>query len=157
MTMPLLSPDEMQGGDEKRYSQTEMQQLLDKRLSEEKQRYEAALQESAAARAQAENALHAREEELLAHTLRQKALDALQSRRLPSQLLGTLDISSEETLARTLAATETAFRAALEEGVRDRLRGQAPGLVPLPQKTHKPRTLSYQEAVAGYLRDRRNQ
>jgi cysteinyl-tRNA synthetase len=45
---------------------------------------------------------------------------------------------------------------ALEEGVRQRLSGQAPSLIPLPQKKSKPRSLSYQEAAANYIRDRQN-
>ena len=139
---PFLSPDDAEGGEEKRFSESEMQQLLSQRLNEEKQRYEAALRE--------------RESELREHQMRQKAQEALKSRNLPDPLLNMLNLSSNETLAQTLSAAETAFRAALEEGVRSRLRGQAPGQIPLPQKARKTRNLSYQEAAANYMRDRHN-
>ena len=69
----FLSPDDAEGGEEKRFSESEMQQLLSQRLNEEKQRYEAALQNEAAARLQAEATLRERESELRAHQMRQPA------------------------------------------------------------------------------------
>lgn len=151
---PFLAPDDGNAGDDKRFSESEVQQLLTQQLNAEKQRYESALQNEAAARLQAENALREREEQLRAHEMRAKAQEALKARQLPEQLIGTLSLESEETLSRTLASAESAFRAALEEGVRSRLRGQAPGQIPLPPKARKPKSLSYQEAAAYYLRDR---
>lgn len=151
---PFLSPDDEQGGNDKCFSEEEMQQLLLQRLSEEKQRYETALQNETAARLQAEAALREQKTELHAHQMRLKALEALKERHLPEQLLPMLDLSSEDALTQTLSAAESAFRAALEEGVRTRLCGQAPSLVPLPQKSRKSRSLSYQEAAANYMRDR---
>lgn len=153
---PFLAPDDAQDESEKRFTESEVQQLLAQRLSEEKQRYENALQNEAAARLQAEAALREREGQLYAHEMRIKAQEALRSRQLPEQLIGTLNLESEETLTRTLSSSESAFRAALEEGVRTRLRGQAPGQIPLPQKTRKVKTLSYQQAAANYLSDREN-
>lgn len=149
---PFLAPDDGNGIEEKRFTESEVQQLL----STEKQRYESALQTEAAARLQAETALHEREEQLHAHEMRVKAQQALRSRQLPEQLIGALTLENEETLSRTLSAAESAFRAALEEGVRSRLRGQAPGQIPLPQKPHKQKPLSYQQAAANYLSDREN-
>ena len=151
---PFLSPDDAAGGEEKRYSGEEVQQMLESRLSEEKHRYESALQNESQARMQAESALHEKEKQLKAHEMRLKAQSALRERQLPDQLIGILDLSSEGALAQTLSVSESAFRSALEEGVRSRLRGQAPGLTPLPQKSRKPRSLSYQEAAALYVRDR---
>lgn len=153
---PFLSPDDAEGGEEKRFSESEVQLLLSQKLTEEKQRYETALQNEAAARLQAEATLRERESELRAHQMRQKAQEELKSRNLPEPLLNMLNLSSDETLSQTLSAAESAFRAALEEGVRKRLSGRAPGQIPLPQKTRKPRTLSYQEAAANYMRDRHN-
>lgn len=149
---PFLAPDDEAAGADKRFSESEVQQLL----SEEKQRFESALQNETAARLQAEATLREREGQLHAHEMRMKAQEALKSRQLPEQLIGTLNLENEDVLARTLTATEAAFRAALEEGVRTRLRGQAPGQTPLPQKARKTRTLSYQEAAANFMRDRQN-
>ena len=151
---PFLSPDDA-AGEDKRYTSEEVQQMLDSRLNEEKHRYESALQNESQARLQAENALREKEKQLKTHEMRLKAQSALRERQLPDQLIGILDLSSEGALAQTLSVSETAFRSALEEGVRSRLRGQAPGLTPLPQKNRKPRSLSYQEAAALYERDRR--
>lgn len=153
---PFLAPDDADGAEEKRFTESEMQHLLTQRLNEEKQRYESALQSETAARLQAEAALHEREGQLYAHEMRIKAQEALRSRQLPEQLIGTLSLENEDALSRTLSAAESAFRAALEEGVRTRLRGQAPGQIPLPQKTRKVKTLSYQQAAANYLSDREN-
>jgi len=153
---PFLSPDDEGGADSRQFSESEVQQLLSQRLSEEKQRFDAALQLESAARQQAENALRERDAQLRAHEMRIKAQEALRSRHLPDQLIGTLNLTSEETLAQTLSAAEGAFRSALEEGVRDRLRGHAPSAAPLPQKSRKPISLSYQEAAANYIRDREN-
>lgn len=153
---PFLAPDDVPIGDEKRFSESEVQQLLSDRLNEEKQRYESALQNEAAARLQAEATLREREGQLHAHEMRMKAQEALKARQLPEQLIGTLSLESDDALARTLSSAESAFRAALEEGVRTRLRGQAPGQIPLPQKARKPRILSYQEAAANYIRDRQS-
>lgn len=153
---PFYAPDDTQGGDEKRFTEGEMQTLLEQRLTAETQRYETALQHETAARMQAEATLRQREEELRAHEMRIKAQDALKSRELPEQLLNMLNLSNEDALHRSLSTAESAFRAALEEGVRSRLRGQAPSLVPLPQKNRKTRSLSYQEAAANYMRDRQN-
>lgn len=151
---PYLAPDDVPGESDKCFSQEEMQQLLSDKLSEEKQRYEAALKNEAAARRQAEALLQEREAQLRAQQLLFKAQQELKNRDLPSPLLDALNLTSEETLYKTLAAAESAFRTALEEGVRSRLRGQAPSLAPLPQKNRKTRTPSYQEAAASYLRDR---
>lgn len=153
---PFLSPDDAGSDEEKRFTESEIQQLLSEKLAEEKQCYETALQNEAAARLQAEAALHERESELRAHQMRQKAQEELKSRQLPAALISMLNLSSDEALAQTLTAAESAFRAALEEGVRQRLSSQAPSLIPLPQKTHKPKSLSYQEAAANYIRDRHN-
>ena len=153
---PFYAPDDNQGGEEKRFTEGEMLSLLEQRLSAETQRYEAALQNEAAARMQAEAALREREEQLRTHEMRIKAQDALKARELPEQLLNMLNLSSEDALHHSLSTAESAFRAALEEGVRSRLRGQAPSLVPLPQKNRKTRSLSYQEAAANYMRDCQN-
>lgn len=147
---PFLAPDDAQEGNDKRFTESEMQQLLSEKLSIETQRYEAALQKEAALRQQAESALHEHEKALYAHEMRIKAQSALRERNLPEQLLGAINFTSDETLSQTLTAAEEAFRTALEEGVRSRLRDQAPTLVPLPQKSRKPR--SYQEAAADYMR-----
>lgn len=152
---PFLAPDDPLPSDEKRFTESEMQELKD-HFAAEKQRYETALRQEAAARKQAETTLHAQQEALHAYELRLKAQEELRTRQLPEQLLGALNLSSEETLLSTLACAEDAFRKALEEGVRQRLSGQAPGLIPLPQKKAKPRTRSYQEAAADYMRGLNN-
>ena len=153
---PFLAPDDAQDEGEKRFTESEVQQLLTQRLNEEKQRYESALQNEAAARLQAEATLRERESELRAQQMREKAQEELKSRNLPEQLLNMLNLSSDEALRQTLSTAESAFRAALEEGVRTRLRGQAPGQTPLPQKARRTKVLSYQEAAANYLSDRHN-
>ena len=152
LSHPFLAPDDVQEGTDKRFTESEMQQLLSEKITAETQRYEAALQKEAALRQQAETALNEHKKALYAHEMRIKAQSALRERNLPEQLLGAINFSTDETLSQTLTAAEEAFRAALEEGVRSRLRSQAPSLIPLPQKSQKPRNRSYQEAAADYMR-----
>ena len=85
--------------------------------------------------------------------MRDMAQQALLERHLPAQLMTMLRLDSEETLTQSLTAAESAFRAAIEEGVRTRLRGAAPSAIPL-EPPRKPRSLSYRQAADLYKSDR---
>ena len=93
------------------------------------------------------------ESALRSHEMRETALSALREKNLPESLMPMLDLSGEEALMGSLASAESAFRAALEDGVRARLRGAAPSAVPL-KKPHKTKPLSYQQAADLYKSDR---
>ena len=147
---------------EKTLTQTEVNQLMEERLQKERSRFEAQLREHKAARDQAEALLREREaelkqrdEQLRAHALRHRALKQLEARNLPSSLLDALQLTDEASLSASLKTVERAFRASLEDTVRDRLRGHAPSCMPsAPAGVLAKPHLNYLEAAALYQRDR---
>jgi flagellar biosynthesis GTPase FlhF len=78
------------------------------------------------AREQAEAALAAREAEITRRELRTQALQTLGEKGLPRELAEIADTSDPEKLTASLTAIETVFRAAVEAGVADRLKGAPP-------------------------------
>lgn len=139
---PFYTPEDNDQEANRSYSQAE----LDQQLAAQRESYESVLNAEKAAREQAESALHS-------HEMRETALSALHKRGLPTSLMPMLDLSDEETLMNSMASAESAFRAALEDGVRARLRGAAPSAVPL-EKPRKMKPLSYQQAADLYKSDR---
>lgn len=146
---------------ERMLSQSEVNRLFTERLQKERRRFEAQLSQEKSARDKAEGLLREREEELRrrdqqlqAAALRRKAEEELQRRQLPAALLSALRLESEEAMHESLSAAESAFRTALESGVRERLRGQSPAApLPQPHDARKPH-LSYQQAAQLYASDK---
>jgi len=143
---PFYAPEDNDQEAPRSYSQEEMEQLLAAQLQTQRESYESALNAEKAARAQAESALRS-------HEMREMAQSALRERGLPEALIPMLDLSGEEMLAQSLQSAESAFRAALEDGVRARLCGAAPSAVPL-EKPRKAKPLSYRQAADLYKSDR---
>jgi len=143
---PFYAPEDNDQEAPRSYSQEEVDQLIAQRLGAERESHTAALQAEKSARAQAES-------DLRSIKMQAMAQQALLERGLPAQLMPMLRLDSEETLQQTLSAAESAFRTAIEEGVRSRLRGMPPSAAPLeaPKKT---KTLSYQQAANLFKSDR---
>lgn len=83
------------------------------------------------ARAQAEYArreveLQARERLLTERELRADAARMLGERGLPPELAGAINYSGEESMKKSMEAAELAFRAAVQSGVEQRMRGSTP-------------------------------
>lgn len=76
--------------------------------------------------AEREAQLQAREQEIMRRELHAEALRLLQERGLPHELAGTMNYSDSEALQASLDAAESAFRAAVQSGIEQRLRGNAP-------------------------------
>lgn len=91
-------------------------------MIEEKVR--AALQEGGANR---EDAFDERERQLRMRELRAETLETLAKKKLPAELADAIAYTDEETCRAGLAATERAFRSAVQKAVDERLRGRAPG------------------------------
>ncbi len=70
--------------------------------------------------------LDAREAEITRRELRASALDALARKGLPASLADALLYTDTQSFETSLGAVERAFRPALQEGIEQRLRGQAP-------------------------------
>lgn len=77
--------------------------------------------------AQRQAALEARERNILQRELRADAARMLQERGLPGELAGAVNYESAESVQASLNAAEQAFRAAVQLGVEQRMRGSAPG------------------------------
>lgn len=73
-----------------------------------------------------EEALEAREKQLMERELRAMALERLAQRGLPRELADALCYESEQRCLDALDALEQAFRRAVQEAVDARLRGRAP-------------------------------
>jgi len=73
-----------------------------------------------------EERLNARERAVALREMQLQARDALSERSLPDALSGALSYESPEALLKSIDAAETAFRQAVERGVLDRMRGEAP-------------------------------
>lgn len=130
---------------ERTYTQAEAEALVSERLAAQKNGYEQSL------RAQ-EQTLNEYRKQLHAHELRERAQALLQEKGLPQSLLGALRLEDEHTLSQSLSCAEGAFRAALEEGVRARLRADA-GEPVAPESPRSAARMSYRQAAEMYSHD----
>ena len=76
--------------------------------------------------ARREAELQAREAEIGRRELRAEAARLLHERALPAELMDALNYDSAEGVARSVDAAERAFREAVQQGVRERMRGMTP-------------------------------
>ena len=67
-----------------------------------------------------------RERDVARRELAAHAREALAARGLPGELAGVLDYSGQEALDASLDSAERAFRAAVQRGMEQRLRGEPP-------------------------------
>lgn len=78
-------------------------------------------------RQQREAKLTERETEITRRELRASALETLAEKGLPKGLADILNFTDAESTKGSIEAVETAFRAAVEAGVNERLKGSPPG------------------------------
>ncbi len=131
---------------ERTYTQSEAEALVNERLAEQKNGYEQSL------RAQ-ERTLDEYRQRLHAHEMRARAQTLLQEKGLPQSLIGALRLEDEHTLSQSLSCAEGAFRAALEEGVRARLRSDANDFMTQETGKNTSSRLSYRQAAEMYAHD----
>lgn len=84
----------------------------DQRAEHEKQQHEAKLL--------------AREAEITKRELRAQALETLAEKDLPKELIETISLTDADSCTKSLEVVEKAFRAAVQKGVDERLKGSAP-------------------------------
>ena len=124
------------------FSQEDMDKLAAKVRSEERKKAQDEISkarsegERLARMSEEEKARHAaeqreaelakRERDLNMREMRATARDILGEKNLPSELLGTLDYTSAETVQSSIASIEAAFRAAVQKGVEERMKGTTP-------------------------------
>ncbi|NWL87560.1 phage capsid protein [Paenibacillus sp. 79R4] len=75
---------------------------------------------------QRESTLKQRETDITRRELRATALETLAEKGLPKGLVEILDYTDADKTNASIAAVETAFREAVENGINERLRGETP-------------------------------
>ena len=89
------------------------------------------LELSAQEAAARKDALDGREEEVRRREMAALAKEMLEERSLPAALAGALSFENEDALKEGVDALESAFRAAVQQGVEERLLSAAPKTAPL--------------------------
>lgn len=106
---------------EKKYTDQDLDRIISKRISAERKRMQKLFNEE-----QQESELEKRERAVLLRELKADAKDTLIERGLPSSLAGLLDYSDKESLDSSLDEVGRIFNAAVEQGVKARLKGEPP-------------------------------
>lgn len=123
---------------EKRFTQEELDEIINRRFAKLSKDFEKRLDEarkegekrgmmsederSKADREVAEQKLREREREITRRELRADAVEKLAQKGLPRALADLLDYSDAERCEATLESAEKAFRAAVQEGIDERIR-----------------------------------
>ena len=130
----------------KTFTQDELNAIIDKRLERERKDAQARIDKavteaqklakmSADERAEHEKQAHEkaladREAEITKRELRAEAKSHLSDKGLPIELAEILPYTDADTTNAAIVATEKVFRLAVEKGVNERLKGQAPKVSP---------------------------
>lgn len=136
--VPAEPTIENQPQDEKKYTDAEVDEIINKKFAKWKSEQEA--KENEAKKLAKMNAdekqkyqLDQREQELAnrEHVLARKELTAeakamLSERGLPVELVGVIDLTSAETVTDSVASIQKAWEDAVQKGVSDRMKGSAP-------------------------------
>ena len=120
---------------------------VEQQLSALAQRLSAQIEAFAQQEQARSDALSGREEDLCRREMAAQARDALQERGLPTALADCLCFADAEEMQNGVDALEKAFRAAVQQGVEDRLLSDAPksaAMKPLSEMTDE----EYYAAVA---------
>ena len=135
---------------EKTFTQKDLDAIIDKRLARERKEAETRIKEAVTEaqklakmsaderleheRAERDKALKDRESEITKRELRAEAKSQLSDKGLPAELAEVLPYTDAETTNQALEAVEKVFRAAVEKGVTERLKGNPPKVSqPTPQ------------------------
>ncbi|SCI20215.1 Uncharacterised protein [uncultured Ruminococcus sp.] len=116
---------EVQGGEkqeaEKKYTDEDVDRIIARKIAAERKRMSKLFNEE-----QQESELEKRERAVLLRELKADAKDMLISEGLPSSLAGLLNYSSKEELSQSMAEVSAIFREAVQQGVKEKLRGETP-------------------------------
>lgn len=106
---------------EKKYTDEEVDKIIARKIAAERKRMSKLFADE-----QQVTEIEQRERNVLLRELKADAKDALIDRGLPSALSGLLNYDSKEEMAQSLNEIETIFNEALQQGLKDKLRGHAP-------------------------------
>ena len=105
----------------KKYTDADLDRIIAKKIAAERKRMAKLFNEE-----QQVNEIEQREKKVLLRELKADAKDHLIEQGLPSSLVGLLDYSDKEALERSIAEVGAVFKNAVEQGIKDRLRGSTP-------------------------------
>lgn len=127
---------------EKSFTQTDVDRIVQQTIAKERRRADAAIrtarteaerlaqmtaeQRAEHERQEREDALAKREAEITRRELRAQALETLAGRGLPRGLAEVLNYADAESCGASIDSVEKAFRAAVQTGVEERMKGQPP-------------------------------
>lgn len=130
------------GSEVKTFTQADIDRIVQQTIVKERKRAETAVQNARTEaerlaqmtaeqraeheRQERETALAKREAELTRRELRAQALETLSGRGLPHELADVLNYADADTCNASIAGAEKAFRAAVQRGVEDRMKGTPP-------------------------------
>jgi len=155
----------------KTFTQDELNAIIDKRLERERKDAQARIDKAVTEaqklakmnaeerleheRKAREAALKEREAEITKRELRAEAKSQLSDKGLPVELAEVLPYTDADTTNAALAAVEKVFRQAVEKGVNERLKGNAPKVGQPAQGTTiaEPEKLSYAQRAELYQKD----
>ena len=106
---------------EKKYTDKDLDRIIAKKIAAERKRMTKLFNDD-----QQESDLDKRERDVLRRELRADAKDRLASEGLPVALADLIDYSDKEESEKSLDEVTATFRAAVAQGVKDALKGNAP-------------------------------
>lgn len=155
----------------KTFTQDELNAIIDKRLERERKDAQARIDKAVTEaqklakmnaeeraeheRQELQKKLAEREAEVTKRELRAEAKSQLSDKGLPVELAEVLPYTDADTTNAALAAVEKVFRAAVEKGVTERLKGNAPktGQTASGNTIAEPEKLSYAQRAELYQKD----
>lgn len=105
----------------KKYTDADVDKIIAKKIAKERERLQKLFVED-----QQESELDIRERKVLERELRADAKDALIQQGVPYTLANLMDYSSRENMESSMEEVVKIFRASVQDGIRDALRGQTP-------------------------------
>nr|DAS75081.1 MAG TPA: capsid scaffolding protein [Caudoviricetes sp.] len=136
--VPAEPTNETQPQDEKKYTDADVDAIIDKKFAKWKSEQEAKENEAkklAKMNAdekqkyqldQREQELANREQAIARKELTAEAKTMLSERGLPIELVGVIDLTSAETVTDSVASVQKTWEDAVQKGVSDRMKGSAP-------------------------------
>jgi len=118
--------DRLLGEQKSKWEQDLQKKLADAKTEAEKLTKMNGEQKAEYERKKRDDELMKRESEITRRELRATALETLAEKGLPKQLADILAYTDAESTNKSIAATEAAFREAVEAAVNERLKGNAP-------------------------------
>ena len=94
-----------------------------------------------------------REALLTLRELRAEAAGTLAEKGLPKELIDSVNFKDADSCKKSIESLETVWRAAVQSGVEERLKGKTPTVTGETKVTGDPKTMNYQQRAELYSKD----